>query len=66
MSKLAAELNELPVESVDVLPADMLEALESGHGSTEIAASCVGGFCICLPDFSCIPCFKPDDDDVPA
>lgn len=47
MSKLADELNNLPVESVHVLPAGTLEALESGHGMTEIAASSNCTFCVC-------------------
>lgn len=46
MSKLAKDLSSLPVESLDVLPADSLEALEAGYGMTEIAASCsCGGSC---------------------
>ncbi|MCO6006992.1 hypothetical protein NE236_18555 [Actinoallomurus purpureus] len=38
----ASDLNNLPVDSIDVLPAESLEALETGHGMTETAASCGG------------------------
>jgi hypothetical protein len=53
MSKLATELNGLPVDTVDVLPASTLEALETGHGMTELAASSSngdGGSCTRMAD----------------
>jgi hypothetical protein len=65
MSKLAIELNDLPVESVDVLPAAMLEELETGHGMTEIGASCPLCVSLCFST-SCGPCYKPDDEDIVA
>ncbi|WP_026411570.1 thiomuracin/GE37468 family thiazolyl RiPP peptide [Actinomadura oligospora] len=40
MSKDFADLNDLPVDSIDVLPADGVERLDIGHGMTEMAASC--------------------------
>ncbi|MFC5826354.1 thiomuracin/GE37468 family thiazolyl RiPP peptide [Nonomuraea insulae] len=36
------DLNDLPVDTINVLPADSLEALTEGHGMTEIAASSSG------------------------
>jgi len=33
------DLRDLPVDAVDVLPADAMEALGAGHGMTELAAS---------------------------
>ena len=65
MPKLAFELNDLPVESVDVLPADTLEALETGHGMTEMAASCPLPQPLCVAPIctSCvIASFKAEDD----
>ena len=68
MSKLADQLNNLPVESVHVLPAVTLEALESGHGMTEIAASSNCAFCNCGNSCStcgdgggCNNCIEPED-----
>ncbi|MFC5182275.1 thiomuracin/GE37468 family thiazolyl RiPP peptide [Actinomadura harenae] len=40
MSKDFADLSDLPVDSIDVLPADGIEALDIGHGMTEVSASC--------------------------
>ncbi|MEV4252310.1 hypothetical protein AB0J52_03960 [Spirillospora sp. NPDC049652] len=40
MSKDIADLSELPVESIDVLPADGIEQLDIGYGMTEISSSC--------------------------
>lgn len=36
------ELDNLPVDTINVLPADGLEALTEGHGMTEVAASSSG------------------------
>ncbi|MCO6006958.1 hypothetical protein NE236_18385 [Actinoallomurus purpureus] len=38
----------MPVESIDVLPADTIEVLEAGHGMTEIAASSVSSAPSCI------------------
>jgi len=33
------DLRDLPVSTIEVLPADAMEALTAGHGMTELAAS---------------------------
>jgi hypothetical protein len=45
------DASDLVVETIDVLPADSLEAAEYGHGMGEHAASCGG----CAGD-QCIAC----------
>lgn len=42
MSKDFADLNELPVDSIEVVPANGIEQLETGYGMTETAGSCSG------------------------
>ncbi|MGW2154531.1 thiomuracin/GE37468 family thiazolyl RiPP peptide [Nonomuraea sp. NPDC001699] len=57
MSERIRNLSELPIETIDVQPADSIEALTSGHGMTEIAASCNSG-----NSYSCTGRRLPEDD----
>ena len=51
--KIQLDLDGLVVDRIEVLPADSIEFLTTGHGMTENAASfrcfCGGGSCLALP-----------------
>jgi hypothetical protein len=55
----ALDLNDLDVESIQVVPADSLDTATDGHGMTELAASCRS---LDAAPY-CGSCYAPDDAD---
>lgn len=49
--KLALDLSDLAVESIEVVAADSLDSATYGHGMPELGASC----------YICYSCFMPDE-----
>ncbi|WP_406314596.1 GE37468 family thiazolyl peptide [Streptosporangium sp. NBC_01639] len=66
MSDITRDLADLPVDSIIVTPVGSLESLTTGHGISEIGASCAGSCsastCACTENYDSASCNSTECD----